>query len=657
MSFILGIDTGGTYTDGVIVDSEAREVLAKAKVLTTRDNLVIGIDECISALGFERQDEIIQVSISTTLATNSIVEGKGSTVGLLYMGEELEDNVPAKICRKVAGKLDIRGNVTEPVDTDEVKAVLESMKGQIEALAVSGYASVRNPDQELAIMELAGEILNVPVVCGHQLTSALGFQQRTITAVLNSKLIPVINDLLISIDTVMAKHHISAPVMVVKGDGSLMTVDMARTRPVETILSGPAASVSGGMTMAGFDDCLVIDMGGTTTDIANVTGGTVNIKKEGAKVGGWLTRVQAADISTFGIGGDSRIYLESNGVLNIGPEKVMPLSLAGCKYPHLTHELRSFKRVGELKSYFPHEADCYYYKDDAGLPEELTPIESRVLEKLKERPHSISYLASTAGRDPEVVDLSRLLAAGVIGRITLTPTDLLHITGEYAPWNRDLPASGLGVLAARLDISPAEFLDKVMKSIDKKLMTCILQSCADFEAQPVSLESSAELSYMIDRSVGLSQSSLLKPEFEIKKPIIAIGAPASVWLKNIDRRLKATVVVPEHADVANAYGAASGQIIQSTDMLITYDEGKYILNSAWSRNEYVSMEEALFYAVHEGRKHLEHIMMAAGCSRWHIEEERQDMYHIDSFTEQREYTGSKLHIRAVSDPDRVGANS
>ena len=237
------------------------------------------------------------------------------------MGTDLEGDVPALRREKVKGRFDIMGRLKEELDESELRSVLLDMKGMVEALAISGYASVRNPKHEQEVKRLADEILNIPVVCAHQLTSALGFHHRTVTAVLNGRLIPIIDVLLRSAKNVLQEKRISAPIMIVKGDGTLMNESLAKQRPIETILSGPAASVIGGLALTKSKDGIVLDMGGTTTDIANVTGGKVNIKAEGAKVGGWFTRVKAVEISTFGLGGDSRICLDKKGNLRIGPEK------------------------------------------------------------------------------------------------------------------------------------------------------------------------------------------------------------------------------------------------------------------------------------------------------------------------------------------------
>jgi len=201
MSLVLGIDTGGTYTDGVVFDRVAREVLAKAKSRTTREDLSIGITRVIEAVEFDELDKIEVVSMSTTLATNAIVEGAGCEVGLIMLGYTPDPNkeIPATCIRTVPGGHNVKGQEKEPFDEAAVREALESMRGQIDAVAVSGYLSVRNPEHELKVKAIVKEVLDVPVVCAHDLTRSLGIYERTVTTVLNAKLMPIIDNLMKSV--------------------------------------------------------------------------------------------------------------------------------------------------------------------------------------------------------------------------------------------------------------------------------------------------------------------------------------------------------------------------------------------------------------------------------------------------------------------------
>lgn len=643
MSFILGMDTGGTYTDGVIVNSSERKIVCKAKALTTKEDLTIGIKNCIDNLDFDKMEDISLVSLSTTLATNAIVEGRGASVGLIYMGTELDEDVPAEIAVKVKGRFDIMGRLQEDPDPKEVREALSKMKGRVDALAVSGYASVRNPKHEKEIKRIADEVLGVPVVCAHQLTSALGFYHRTITAVLNGRLIPIIDELLKSTKKVLHEKNIYAAIMIVKGDGTLMTEAMAKERPIDTILSGPAASVIGGLALTGKRDGLVLDMGGTTTDIANVSEGSVKIKKEGARVGGWRTRVKAVEISTFGLGGDSRIYLDKKGNVQIGPQKVWPLCVIGMEYPQLVHELQSFKRVGELKTYSQQEADCFMYVGGQ-LAKDAPAHEKKILEKLQGGPHSLTYLARAIGEDPETIDLTPLVESGILARISVTPTDILHVQGKYNQWNRDLSQAGVEILARRKEMPVGKFVKMVENAIHTKLaMTCI-QSAADFEGEDFTFTESPEAMFLIEAALRKDRGVLLSPRFHLSKPIVAIGAPACAWTYDAGKLLNAEVIVPQDADVANAYGAAVGKVTATVELLISLDEDQYILNTPWERFIYGSKDEAMFYAIHEGRKYIEHQLMDAGCNTWSIEEKPSDIMVETKENEPKVYMGTKMVI-------------
>jgi len=643
MSFILGMDTGGTYTDGVIVEAKDRKIVCKAKALTTKEDLTLGLKNCLDNLNFDKTEEITMVSLSTTLATNAIVEGRGAKVALLYMGREEVDEIPAEEVFHIKGRYDIMGRLEEKVDRDEVREILNGLKGKVEAIAVSGYASVRNPDQELEVKQMAEEILQVPVVCGHQLTSALGFHHRTVTATLNGRLIPIIDTLLKSTKEVMAKYGIDAPIMVVKGDGTLMTEKMAKDRPIETILSGPAASVIGGLAMTGHQDGIVLDMGGTTTDIAEVVKGAVKIRKEGARVGGWLTRVQAVEISTFGLGGDSRICLDRRGEVVIGPEKVWPLCVVGEEYPQLVHELKSFKRMGDLKSYSSQEADCYMYMGGE-LFEDATDLERKIFEKAQGAPHSLSYLARAVGEDPETIDMTKFVETGILARISVTPTDILHFKGKYNVWNSEISRAGIEILARRKEMSVTKFVDMVERAINTKMaMTCV-QSAADFEGEDFDFASNPEAMYLIERAFGNKKSDVVKPVINLQKPMVAIGAPAKAWVTEAGKLLNADVKVPEDADVANAYGAAVGLVTQNVEILISLTDDGYQLNGLGGRDLYATKDEAVFYAIHEGRKFIEHTLMDAGCNKWVIEEEHEDIMVEIRENEGKTYMGTKIFI-------------
>jgi hypothetical protein len=285
----LGIDAGGTYTDCVLYDLDHRAVIAKAKALTTHHNLMLGIDEGLQALTLPDPAAVRVVALSTTLATNSIVEGKGGRPGAIIMTplSAPGQDIGWRPLRHVAGAMDIRGDELEPPDREEIaRAVRELLAEGVDAFAVSGYASVRNPEHELAVREIIRAHCSLPVICGHELSQRLDYLARANTAILNARLLGVIGKLLEAVKQSLAGLGVVAPVMVVKGDGSLINEQTACERPVETVLSGPAASVSGARHLTDIAEGVVFDMGGTTTDSAVLSQGMARLHPEGARVGG-----------------------------------------------------------------------------------------------------------------------------------------------------------------------------------------------------------------------------------------------------------------------------------------------------------------------------------------------------------------------------------
>ncbi len=228
-----------------LYEESTGEVLSKAKSLTTRDDLSIGIKESIEKLDQKLLDDVRMISMSSTLATNSIVEGKGCSVGLIVIGRDFDRSIPVDEYVRISGGHTLSGKEGEPLDEKAAEEFLRSVHGKIDGLAIASYLSVRNPDHEQRVKALAKRILDVPVVCGHELSSNLGFNERTVTCIMNARLIPIIEDLIDSVKQVMGDRGTNAPLMIVKGDGSLMSEKIAMERPIETILSGPAASLIG----------------------------------------------------------------------------------------------------------------------------------------------------------------------------------------------------------------------------------------------------------------------------------------------------------------------------------------------------------------------------------------------------------------------------
>ena len=270
----LGIDAGGTYTDSVLYDFTSDSVVAWSKASTTHENYAIGIEKSLENLLSKVSDAKLKkiglVALSTTLATNAIVENKGGRVGLILIGYDTYNVKKIGFEPKVVikGKHSIEGEQREPLDIGKTKkAILQLLAKGIDAFAVSSEIAVRNPEFEHRVKELIEEKSSLPVVLGSELTRELNCIKRANSCYLNARLIPLVSDLLESVRAILSSRVIHAPIMVVKGDGTLMSEEVAMRNPIEMVLSGPAASSIGGAWLSEVKNACIVDMGGTTTDV------------------------------------------------------------------------------------------------------------------------------------------------------------------------------------------------------------------------------------------------------------------------------------------------------------------------------------------------------------------------------------------------------
>ena len=589
----LGIDAGGTYTDVVVFDFENREVLDTAKALTTKWDYTVGISQALDGLagdGFERID---LVAVSTTLATNAIVEGTGQPVGLVLMppagfGDE-EFDVPTTV---VSGRMDISGNEIEPLDEDEIRRIAREMleRNRIKAFAVSGYGGSVNPAHEIAIRDILVDETGLDVCCGHELSDLLDFGVRAHTAVLNAGIIPLLERFLEDVEKSLNIRGVDAPLMVVKGDGTLMKDKWARLHPVETILSGPAASIAGAKYLTGSGDATVVDVGGTTSDIGRLSAAKVEVCTRGAVVGRWRTHVRAVDMHTLGLGGDSEVYIEKQTV-HVGPRRVAPVCWLASNWDCLS----AFDHIRNQLD---------YYNTDTRLTElfiatgrepqsELSGQEDHILNLLKKAPMTAIQLVEELGvGHPALLQMKRLETEYLIQRCGLTPTDLLHVTGTVSLWDRQAAEIFLDIVAGAAERQPSEFQDEVFALISERLVFELVKRQLPLEYTGEDLEDSITGKALFD--------ALLKggnPHMDISArlfdPVIGLGAAASLFLTEPARRLSASLVIPEHAAVANAVGAITSLVrVSRRGRISPSPDGLYLLSGVAGSHQYKHFDEA-----------------------------------------------------------------
>lgn len=631
MSLFLGIDTGGTYTDAILLDDE-RGIIGSAKALTTRHDLSIGIQNAVRNALPHPTPEIHLVSLSSTLATNSIVEGKGSPICLILIGYDPQiitdigfERLSNKHIVFIGGGHTVKGEEQATLDIEAARKAILKYAPQVAAFAISGYFGVLNPTHELRVKQLVRRLTGLPVSCGHELTTNLDAPLRALTVALNARLIPLLHHLIHAVHELLATEGINAPLMVVKGDGSLMDATMALERPVETIMSGPAASVIGALYLCKVKDALVIDMGGTTTDIAAVHDGYLSLNHQGAKVGGWQTMVEAADIRTTGLGGDSEISLNEAGDLIVGPRRVVPLSILAREHPIVLDALRRQLEGGPDRN-----AGRFIMRERTlGIEQaSITSFQQEIWELLGDGPRPVAQLTDSVKAPIHFgYSLEGLMERGLITVSAFTPTDAVHVLGQYNIGNTEAAIAGAELWSRRVGTSKREFCERVVKRVLVQAGHAVIESILAEEGVP-SLTSQDNVGRLfINRALGADDSRNLRVTLSLRRPLIGIGAPAATYLTPLAEKLNAEIHIPEHAEVANAIGAVAGGVVQSVRILIQQPWGRehsYRVYLPFGIRDFVELEDAIAYARDTAYRLARDHAHQAGANRVKLHTEQND---------------------------------
>ncbi|MGQ9684136.1 MAG: hydantoinase/oxoprolinase family protein [Anaerolineae bacterium] len=656
---ILGVDTGGTYTDAVALDTGGAAV-ASAKALTTRADLGVGIGEAIGGLQGVDPRQFGLACLSTTLATNAIVEGHGGRVCLLLIGYDpelitrfgFERDLVVDDYVFIGGGHDLAGRERAPLDEAALRAAVQARAGRVDAFAISEYLGVRNPEHELRARALVSSLTDCPITCGHELGDELNSIRRATTVALNARLIPLLRELLQALRRALQRLDVAAPLMFVKGDGSLMSAEMALLHPVETVLSGPAASVVGARQLTGRDDLLVVDMGGTTTDLAILRGGRPRSSPQGAWVGGWRTLVRAVDTRSVGLGGDSQVLVERSGEVRLGPERVEPLALAATRHPRLLETLARLASPERLRPGEPR----FYALTGRRAPTDLTVTESELLALLQRGACSLEEIAQQVSWGQVYLSYpNRLEASGLVQRISFTPTDALHVLGLHAPWNGEAATLGAEMLGRRLGLSAQGFAAHIRDLVVDRLAAEVLGQIAAEEARDDRLLEGAGARFFLERALHPEHPSALQVDCRLRLPLAAVGAPVNAYFPQLAERLRCELLIPEQAGVANAIGAAAGSVLQTVEVLVEPEYnvsgiGGYTVHTAEEQRAYASLDEAISYAREAGVRLARAAAARAGAEDAIVEEERTDQSGTVAEGRDSLYLGTRLRFTAAGKP-------
>ncbi|WP_298841229.1 hydantoinase/oxoprolinase family protein [uncultured Roseobacter sp.] len=614
MAILLGVDTGGTYTDAVLLEDEER-VLASAKALTTREDLAVGIGSAVTSVleaSGTRPGDISLASLSTTLATNALVEGQGGRAALVFIGFRERDleahglrealkGDPVLIC---AGGHNHAGAQNAPLDEVSVRDFARRWGHEVSGFAVAAQFATRNPTHEVRAAAIIREETGRPVSASHQLSAKLNGPKRALTALLNARLIGMIERLIGRAEAVLSDIGVKAPMMVVRGDGALISADQAREKPIETILSGPAASIVGARWLTGAENALVSDIGGTTTDVALLRDGRPSVDPAGARVGGYRTMVEAVAMRTTGLGGDSEVHLQSEGLAGgvvLGPRRVLPVSLAAFLAPDVVHAALD----QQLRSTVPGEFDGRFLRRLEGQNAEgLGAREAALLERIDTQ---MQPLGPVLRMRVEHEALRRLVDRGLVQISGATPSDASHVVGGLSDWDGAAAEKALTLLARRRSGSGSvyasdapEMARMIIRQMTLQTTTALLEAGFAEEDGALGEAPEALARHLLVHHGLRGHRNMVRLEAGLNLPVVGLGASARFYYPEVGRMVGSEMILPEHGGVANAIGAVAGRVtMRETGHVTSAGENLYRVHGSGEPEDFSCQDEAL--RVLEGR--------------------------------------------------------
>jgi N-methylhydantoinase A/oxoprolinase/acetone carboxylase beta subunit len=334
----IGFDVGGTFTDGVML--RGKEVLAKAKALTT-DDVTTGIINALDVLLKTKKAEVSEislVSLGTTHTTNAIIERKNlNKVGIFRLGAPATTAIPPltgwpEDLKAAIGGVDnifiVRGGKeydgrdVVPLDEEAIRGACKKIKGRADSIAITGVFSPMIPDQEERAAEIIREELgDIPITLSNHIAS-ISLLERENSTILNASVITVMRKAVEALKKAAKERGIEAPLFIVQNDGTVMSADYAVNYPIFTVASGPAASVRGAVYLSGIDNGVVVDIGGTSTDVAYIVNGFPRESSITVTIGGVKTNIRCPDLMSIALGGGTIVKTKGNEVIAHGPESV-----------------------------------------------------------------------------------------------------------------------------------------------------------------------------------------------------------------------------------------------------------------------------------------------------------------------------------------------
>jgi N-methylhydantoinase A/oxoprolinase/acetone carboxylase beta subunit len=389
--------------------------------------------------------------------------------------------------------------------------------------------------------------------------------------------------------------------MVVKGDGTLALADQVALKPIETVLSGPAASLVGAASLSGLKSFIMSDMGGTTTDLGVLIEGRPRVREDGAAVGGWRTMVTAVDVTTVGLGGDSEVRFSMNGEMTVGPQRAVPVALIGERFPDVLDALEA--AMGEPA---PGSDACSFVMrplghDSALHPAGLSQREGDVLALVDERPKPLRRIAGSSSAQRAIASLRR---KGLVQVAAFTPSDAAHVLGLQDNWSREAAVRAAKLVTRTMMLAEPneERVFDVCRSVWSEVVRLtghvILDAAMGAEGGPAAARGLREA---VCR--GVHQVGLALVRISPTVPVVAVGGPVRIYYGEVGTCLGADMVFPAFCEVANAVGAAAGVVGRTVRIEVTGDgSGVFRVHAAGDVRTFPAAAAALAFAEDAARR-------------------------------------------------------
>jgi N-methylhydantoinase A/oxoprolinase/acetone carboxylase beta subunit len=589
------------------------QVVVGVKALTTHSDLAVGIGSALAQLPRPELGSVGLVSLSTTLATNAVIEGRGAPIGLVLAGyssaqaerAHLEQIIRDGHLLLLDGSHDATGSESAPLDLDTARRAIFDWHSTVSAIGVSAIFGVRNPAHEIALREMIRAQTDLPITCGHELASSLDAPRRAATVAINASLIPFISKLIRSVQTILGDLTINAPLMVVKGDGSLVRAEIALQRPVETVISGPAASVIGACHLSRSQTAIVTDMGGTTTDIAIVTDGQPDISDQAALIGDWRPMVETIRVLSVGLGGDSEARFKGGKGLTLGPRRVIPMSLLGHQFPRVLADLEA--QLSGSPTLRSNRFALQLHADQNQLTQ-MSPIEREVWQRLAEGPLEMERLSQENRQQAKAI--ATLVRKGIVIYSGFTPSDAAHVLQYANHWSENSAQLAAKIWAKQMrhvygwgtfQPGDAKAPSRVVhEMVISQIMNNLVNACLSVDGNDKHTTDLRRVSAILTgwlTTEKSAKSKLFSVNFQKNRKLVAVGAPAHLYYPDVSENLGITFEIPAHADAANAVGAVVGSVTQREHMSITQPTlGLFRAHDEQGPADFTLLKEAIQFA-------------------------------------------------------------